>query len=288
MTLPNKIITNIIGGLGNQFFQYATGRAISYKTGLPLVLDISEFENYQLRNFLLNEYNIHAEIISRDTALSFKGENRWQRYLNRFIRKRFIVEKEFAFDSSILDISKPVFLYGYWQSEKYFVEIRDILLKELTLKSPLSGLNLDMATHIQTSQSVALHVRRGDYISGKKNTEKYAICSLDYYKQSIQYFAHSTKNPYFFIFSDDHAWVKENLRIDYPTVFVDHNPPSSACEDLRLMSLCQHQIIANSSFSWWAAWLNPNPNKIVIAPQKWFNDLSINTSDLIPDQWIRL
>jgi len=184
-------------------------------------------------------------------------------------------------------VPKNVFLRGYWQSEKYFIDIADILRQDLMLKSPSSRLNLELAKKIQSSLSVSLHVRRGDYAHDLATHQTHGLLPLDYYRAAINYILRLFSDASFFLFSDDIPWIKENLKIDAPHCYVDHNTPQTDFEDLRLMSLCKHQIIANSSFSWWGAWLCQNPEKVVVAPRQWYR-IEIDTRDLVPEDWIRL
>jgi hypothetical protein len=151
----------------------------------------------------------------------------------------------------------------------------------------LSGKNADIAEQIGRVNAVSLHVRRGDYVKNPKTTATHGLCSLDYYHTAIRYIYETVEQPYFFIFSDDMAWVKEHLKIDAPCQYVDHNQGKESFNDMHLMSLCKHHIIANSSFSWWGAWLNSSPEKIVIAPNKWFANQN-NIKDLLPNDWVTL
>jgi len=181
-----------------------------------------------------------------------------------------------------------IYLEGYWQSEKYFKHIESIIRNDFTYINETDSDNLKILNRIKGSESIAIHFRRGDYINNRKTNEVHGICSMEYYNSAVDYIAQKVSSPYFFIYSDDIEWVKRNLSIKYNKMFVDINTPEKASNDLRLISNCKHQIIANSSFSWWGAWLNQNPEKIVIAPKKWFMDEKRNTSDLIPEKWIRL
>ncbi len=151
-----------------------------------------------------------------------------------------------------------------------------------------NGRNKDIGEMIQSFKSVSLHIRRGDYVSNKVTNQVHGVCDLNYYSHAISYIAERISNTHLFVFSDDPEWAKGNLKTEIPTFFVDNNRADKDYEDLKLMRQCKHNIIANSSFSWWGAWLNQNAGKIVIAPKKWFNDKSINTKDLIPEKWIRL
>ena len=133
-----------------------------------------------------------------------------------------------------------------------------------------------------------MHIRRGDYVSNPTTNKLHGTCSLEYYHNAVDIIAAKVSNPHFFIFSDDHEWARNNFKIDYPLTFVAHNNAGKNYEDMRLMSLCKHHIIANSSFSWWGAWLGSNPKKIVCAPRGWFKDKSLNTNDIIPSDWSRI
>jgi hypothetical protein len=151
----------------------------------------------------------------------------------------------------------------------------------------MAGLNAELKEEIGNTNAVSLHVRRGDYVHNSTNAATYEVCSLDYYRASIRHMAERIQQPKFFIFSDDIAWVKNNLKIDFPHHYVDCNHGEESYNDMRLMSLCQHHIIANSSFSWWGAWLNPNREKIVIAPKNWFA-IERDTRDLYSAGWMTL
>ena len=217
---------------------------------------------------------------------------------NRTKYKQFkLVEDTFQpFDPMVLKAGKNVYLEGYWQSEKYFKEIEYIIRKDLIIKPNLKGRNKDIAKKIVSENSISLHIRRGNYVANPEIFKVHGTCEQEYYYEAIDYITENVKEPYFYIFSDEIEWAKDNFKIEYAHTFVDINigfdgenyQDEKNYEDLRLMSLCKHNIIANSSFSWWGAWLNQNPEKIVIAPKKWFNDESLDTSDLIPNSWIRI
>jgi hypothetical protein len=266
------IITKIIGGLGNQFFQYAAGRHLAEIHHAEFKIDISEFENYEPHAYSLNHFNIIENYASLEEIAELK----------------YMKEKHFHFDPEILHLPDGSYLHGYWQSEKYFAGIAEIIRNELRVKSLLSGRDAEIAEQIGSHDSVSVHIRRADYVT-KKYTELFDPCSLKYYLVSIEQLSRVVKKPHFFVFTDDKAWVRENFQLPYPITFVDHNGPEKNYEDLRLMSQCKHNIIANSSFSWWGAWLNKNPDKMVFTPKKWFSEKARNSSkDIIPDLWIKL
>jgi len=278
------IITRLLGGIGNQMFQYAAGRRLAYIHKTRLRLDISEFSHYKLREFSLDCFNINAEIVSinKISKLWFK--------LFPFKRRPavYYFEKHTQFDPHVLDLPDNTYLSGYWQSEKYFLDIEEIIKREFTPKNLPDKYNMYLLKNINKAESVSIHIRRGDYVSNPQTSAYHGLCSLEYYQKAIQIIRKMVKSPQVFIFSDDIAWAKKNLAIDSPIFYVEHNRGEKDYEDLRLMSACKHNIIANSSFSWWGAWLNKNKNKIVISPRKWFGDPSINTDDLIPPTWIRI
>ncbi|MCK4744844.1 alpha-1,2-fucosyltransferase, partial [Candidatus Parcubacteria bacterium] len=203
------------------------------------------------------------------------------------IRLRLVITKEqhSHFDSKILKLIGNIYLDGYWQSEKYFKNIENSIRKEFTLKNDLQLKAKKLLRKIKNTESISIHIRRNDYISHKPANQYHGVCHLSYYKKAINVIIKKIDDPHFFVFSDDIDWCKKNLKIKFPTIFVEGNKDY---EDLILMSKCKHNIIANSTFSWWGAWLNNNPNKIVIAPKKWFRKKSINTKDLIPKTWIKI
>jgi len=292
--LGNKIIiiTKLQGGLGNQMFQYAIGWNLAKKNNTDLKFDLSFYNKQQKgflkRNYSLNYFNI-KEKIATETEIKKLKKYKWKKGRRHFFHNLFfannsiyIKEKQFNFNPKILKIKNFVYLDGYWQSEKYFENIKNIIRKEFILKNKFQIKDTKLKKTIKNTKSVSLHIRRTDYLIAKKNV--YYSCPLDYYYKAIEKIAKKYSNLHIFVFSDDIKWTKDNLKTKFPITFIGGNKDY---EDLILMSLCKHNIIANSSFSWWGAWLNSNPNKIVIAPKKWFN-ITINTDDLIPNSWIKI
>jgi len=301
------IITKIQGGLGNQMFQYAVGRNLAIKNDTELKFDNSFFNTISAdtpRIFVLDKFNISGNIISDNELKKIKRSNLQGRSLSkRVISKilkiteaikpirfrRFVGFGDIIFHPEVLQIKtkKTVYLAGNWPTHKYFKEINSIIQNDFSLKNDLSNQAKLILNKIKNTEAVSIHIRRGDYILNNKTSSLHGgICTLDYYEQAIKIIEQKTNNPEFFIFSDDIEWVKENLKINHPVTYVSGNGIPDY-EELVLMSHCQHNIIANSTFSWWGAWLNQNPNKIVIAPEKWFNS-DTDIRDLIPETWIKL
>ena len=295
------IIVKLWGGLGNQMFQYAAARRLSLVNETQLKLDLSWFQKVPSgdtpRPYDLNVFNTVQNVASPAEVKALRGIDirRWPKVVKRFlqgtglfINKSYVMEKHYHLDPEILDIHGDVYLDGYWQSARYFSDEERLIRQEFTIKIPPDLANREVADIIRNVEAVSLHVRRGDYVSDHKAGLHHGISPLAYYKKAISEIISRVENPHFFVFSDEPEWVKRNLSIDHPGTYVEHNGPEKGFEDLRLMSLCRHHIIAKSSFSWWGAWLAVHQEKIVIAPKNWFSEASIDTSDLIPDGWIRI
>lgn len=289
------IITKLIGGLGNQMFQYAAGRRAAYVNNTSLKLDITGYEN-QLditpRKYMLHIFNIQENFASESEINKLKKNSFIWKVFRKispvFQNYSYIKEKHNYFNPNILNISDNSYLEGYWGSEKYFSDIEDIIRKDFTPKNKPDKATIELIQRIKNCNSVSVHVRRSDYVMDKKTHDFHGVCGLGYYKKSILLITKKVTNPSFFIFSDDPNWCKVNLRLQSPTIYVTHNLGNKDYEDMRLMSTCKHNIIANSSFSWWGAWLNKNKDKIVIAPKKWFKDKLTDTKDLIPKSWMKI
>lgn len=306
MTNKKKIIVRLSGGIGNQMFQYATSRAISFRNNGDLLLDLASFKKTGStdtpREFSLNNFNIWGRAAGISGILDIGLPNmedvsilgkikrkifRTAEYFSPLHKKKFIVEPAFTFCPDILKIENNCYLSGVWQSEKYFKDVEGVLKKEFTLKNKPSVETKNWIEKVAGCNSVSIHIRRGDYINNPKTNQFHGVCSLEYYNDAIKLISQKINDPVFFIFSDDIDWAKANLKIDYPIFYVsDKKTPDY--EELAIMSKCRHNIIANSSFSWWGAWLNENPDKIAIAPKKWFAGGNTDTKDLIPPSWTKL
>jgi hypothetical protein len=290
------VVSNIIGGLGNQMFQYAASLAIVRKSGAQLKLDTSNFQGYELHHGyeLRRVFDINTPIASREEVESILGwksnsfiRKLYRRIFKGMVQSNYVIEPTFTYWANVYQLADMAYLEGYWQSEKYFAEIASEVRERFTFKVALEDKNLELSHLINTSNSVGLHVRRGDYVSNTANSKVYYQCSMDYYNRAIESVAKAVNNPVFFVFSDDIKWAKDNLNVDYEFVFIDHNRGEGSYVDMQLMSLCKHNIIANSTFSWWGAWLNTNPKKIVYSPKEWFVN-GRSSDDLIPEYWNRI
>lgn len=286
-----QIIVKLNGGLGNQMFQWALGRRIQVSTDMDVYLDMSYFENNYARPYQLNVFNLQPTFV-KDPLTKLKLAVIWtfRDFLKgqNFFGITLYSEKHFHFDRNIARIRSNTYIEGFFQSELYFKAIENQLRADFDFKPTADIENERLISKISLLNAVSLHIRRGDYVQKERYKNQYATCSLDYYKRGVEYIAQRYPNPTLFIFSDDIDWAKKNLKLPYECVFVSHNKGEKSYEDMRLMSFCKHNIIANSSFSWWGAWLNNNQEKIVIAPQRWFNDTNIIQTDVIPQSWIRL
>lgn len=283
-----------MGGLGNQLFQYAYGRSLSLKYGADLFLDDSFFADYEWHDYSLKPFHLAAALASADECAALKTQPTGLMF--RICKKLgwandpFIQESGLQYNEIYQRIKPSAYLSGYWQSELYFAAVADAIRKELRIVIPPSEANAAMLQRIQQSNAVALHFRRGNFVNVPEVNKVHGTCSPEYYQAAIAYMCKRVTNPVFYVFSDDLAWAKAHLDMQYPTVFVDLNDAAHDYEDLRLMQHCKHQITANSTFSWWGAWLNEHPEKIVIAPKQWFADPVKNqqTINLVPESWVRL
>jgi hypothetical protein len=291
------IISYLSGGIGNQLFQFAMGLSMAKRKNIELLFDVNSFRWDNLREFELQKLGIDYNIASDE--LIFKIKNTPSNFISK-IKKRlnieipyyqqsYIKEQDFEYDLNFQKFnSNNVYFEGYWQSENYFRDIRGSILKSITFDN-LSNECLEFKNNISKSlNSVSLHIRRGDYAQNPETNEYHGLMGINYYKSSIEILNSKLNNPTFFVFSDDKSYAKSLF--DGKENFIVIDSKFEDYEELFLMSKCEHQIIANSSFSWWGAWLNQNKNKNVIAPKNWFKnqEMQSKTKDLIPKEWMRI
>jgi len=276
------IYVKLLGGLGNQMFQYALGRHLSIKNNDSLTLDLTELLkrdgiNYTPREFELDVFNIKYA----DKVLPGERRGFNERFAFKYLTRK-LNENGHTFDKKVLNLKGNLLLNGYWQNVKYFKSIGDIIRQDFTLKDGVSGTSA-VIKKISSVNSVSVHFRLGDYLTNPNARNFHGILETDYYKRAIAKINELVAAPHFFIFSDDVNWVKENFVFEQEHTFISHEGHAAA--DMQLMSACKHHIIANSSFSWWGAWLDPNPDKIVLAPKKWF---TTNPTEIVPETWMQI
>jgi hypothetical protein len=294
------VIANIFGGLGNQMFQYATARAVALRSGARLLLDLGDMEGrrHEIHNGF--ELDRHFRIKARRATqaeirdllgVSYTGFARrvLRRPAFRLLRsRRLVVEPHFHYWHGIRDVRAPCYLHGYWQSHRYFEEIADELRRDFSPAHDIPPRVADLLEQVRSTRSVSLHIRRGDYVKNPRTSKFHGNLGESYYHEAVTLVREKVGNIELFIFSDDLNWVRREMRFDVPAHYVDGNVGDASYLDMLLMSNCSHNIIANSTFSWWAAWLNGNAGKIVICPKRWFADEAVDTRDVCPDWMHRI
>jgi hypothetical protein len=294
------IIVRLRGGLGNQLFQFAAAYSLAQQKNVPLKADLYTYTKHPYRKYELRHFNIALPEATREEVHRFTGSNFISRYLNKknnyFNCPEVFAQPHYHFYEDFFSLPVPIYLSGYWQSEKYFSAVSDSLRKMIVPSKPLDQRNADLVSTVRACDSVAVHIRRSDYTTAGF----FHPMSLDYYTRAFEAVDEKISHPRYFVFSDDIAWSKQQLSHLADVTFVDHNKGDDSFKDLVLMSSCRHQVIANSTFSWWAAWLNDFKDKTVIAPATWFHNTWLakkepvypsryyNTRDLIPPGWTRL
>jgi len=302
------IVSWLTGGLGNQMFQYAAGLALAERRRTVLKLDVSWFREYSEHEahnrYALSCLNVSEQFATQEEINRLRGvpltrTERWSLALARRLRlrayERLLAQSgrshhppTFAFYPEFFDLPDNTHLGGMFQSEKFFAPVANLLRLQFTFRYPPPPNVAALAERIRSSPSVALHFRRGDYVRNSDFAKNIGTLGVDYYRAALHLLKERNPHATVYVFSDDIDAIAREFPIDGPHEFVrcvDHWHP---WDKIRLMSLCEHIAIANSTFSWWAAWLNPSPNKLVIAPDPWFNNGSLDDRDIVPAPWIRL
>lgn len=290
------IVTRLEGGLGNQLFQYAIGRRLALQRQQRLKLDISRYHDTVVtettRAYRLHHLAIEADIATPSENQAFTDTRpvmRVQRKLTRTLNLHggFITlneQKNFSYDASVFEQRGHLRLIGFWQHRDYVAPIMDMLRREFAIVTPPTFINQAALNGIAAAPvSVSVHIRRGDYVSAPNASAVYGLLPLTYYERAAEKVLRHAPDAHFFVFSDDPAWAREHLRLPAPMRVFDHNDPDHDYDDLRLMIACQHHIIANSTFSAWAAWLSAHPEKRVYAPQRWF--VRVPSATWLPQDW---
>lgn len=290
------VIIRVTGGLGNQLFQFAMGLSIEETLGYQVKYDLSDYKIVGSRKFDLDKFVSNFQIasieeIERNNNVLQKVKFKifqWVGFPFGLKGLKYYLERNFQYDEKVFDIANEVYLSGYWQSDRYFVNHRVKLLERIKISDSHSPDCIKYLKQIRSSNSVSIHVRRGDYVSNSKVKSIYTTCDLGYYEKAIQSLSAQFEDLTFFVFSDDMEWVTSHFSKFERMIFVNVNLGDTAFEDLKLMSNCKHNIIANSTFSWWAAWLNQHEGKVVIAPKSWYTQIWRNSTNLVPADWHRL
>ncbi|MCW2601820.1 MAG: glycosyl transferase family 11 [Frankiales bacterium] len=295
------VIVRLYGGLGNQMFQYAAARALAHRLGSVLKLDLGWFDTQDQRHYGLNAFRVWENLadpaeIADITGRTFSRSERLALVIASTLRSRHAArllsargtllreQRNFEFDARLATATGHLYMDGYWQSHKYFEHIRQIILREFDVQYEQPDRDRELSASIDTGNSIAVHVRRGDYATNSRAHEVHGLCTLDYYRNAIDFMIARVEEPSFFFFSDDPEWVKQNIAMPERTTVIDSDVTRLDCDDMRLMSKCAHHVIANSTFSWWGAWLAKRPGQLVVAPQQWFRT-QVAPVDLFPSHW---
>ncbi len=284
------IVMRMRGGLGNQLFQYACGRAAALRLGTELALDLRDWARSQPFPFYLSHFTGAAKTVPPERLPPGRGMGAAE-FLRAVFGPKLRTYREAlpGYDAGIESVADGTLLKGYWQSERYFADYKAAIRADLRFAAPSTGETARLIEEIGDCQAVSLHIRRGDYVSNAKFNSLMGVTGLEYYKTAADLIAEQMMEaPVFYAFSDDPVWVQENLSLPFEVRLVNHNDSGTAHEDLRLMSACRHHVIANSTFSWWGAWLNPSERKLVAAPKQWYADSVAESPDITPDSWYRI
>lgn len=284
------IITAINGGLGNQLFQYAAGLSLASKHQVPLKIHTQFKPTDTKRSLGLSHFNVDLQEATTEEIDQLFPKSSLSRAIQSFLPapfKHFYKEKIFAYQDSFEKLGAAVYLKGYWQSEKYFSGIVEQLKIALTLKPTYYQNIQELILALKNTESVSIHVRKGDYLK-QPYADYYADLDHRYYNNALSELLKSNSNLQLFVFTDDPEWVNNNLHISLPYTLISGVQTQTLYEDFEAMRSCKYHIIANSSFSWWTAWLSDRKDKQVIAPLKWFKNGPLDTHDLIPKSWLIL
>ncbi|MDQ6814473.1 MAG: alpha-1,2-fucosyltransferase [Bacteroidota bacterium] len=307
-------------GLGNQMFQYAAGKSLALHKKVPLKLDVSSYEGYGLRKFELDAFfDLETEKATKDEVAQYQIKQPVKSVWNKILpnhrmhfyrmpyeeaaikrnvlqltellapshKRRTYIEPNYHYNHHFFKAGNNVLLIGYWMSWRYFQHFENEIRQDFKIKTDLVTHLYDIRNEILKNNSVSIHIRRGDFML-RKNVQLHGIIPIDFYQKAIQEIARATTSVHLYVFSDDIEWARKNFKTTFPVTFVSSEVTQTAVEDFYLMSICKHNIIANSTFSWWAAFLNSNPDKIVVAPKKWYDKTMYDYKDVYPQSWLLL
>lgn len=277
------IFVDIMGGLGNQLFQYAAAKSLAIDKNTELLINLEDYEKEDAKKVDHVEFKLNHFNIDLDNMITTPDEIKNYGNVNEIIEP--LSSHNFVNYINLNKYESNIHLKGYWQDERYFKHNSNAIKHDLTITTPPNKRNKSLLDEINNSESICLSFRRGEYLDSYF-IGQYGICTKDYYKNAIKFISKIVEKPVFFIFSDDTDWITDNVKLDYPTIPVNINGVGYEYEELRLMANCNHFILANSSFSWWGAWLSNNINKKVFAPTPWFN--SFTKQHILCPDWIHL
>ncbi|MDF2455962.1 MAG: hypothetical protein K0R51_1955 [Cytophagaceae bacterium] len=286
------IVVKLQGGLGNQMFQYAMGRALSELHESPLELDLDflldrsiKSDTFTFRGYDLDVFSLQVEIADKGQEFKYSAQTVWDKIKSGFKTKHRYKEPFFQYDANALLQQPDVYLDGYWQSPNYFKNIEQQLRLDFKFRYPIGKDSEPLHDKINTTDSICVNIRRDDFLTNSYH----GVCGMNYFNPAIELMTEKLDNPHLFVFTDDHQWCIDHFKSDIPMdiVGVEHNGVKYS-NKLQLMTSCKHFIIPNSTFAWWAVWLSNKKDSLVIAPKNWFADPSIDTSDLIPAHWLRV
>jgi len=291
-----SIIVRVLGGLGNQMFQYAAGIAMAQLHGARALLHLGDLNDrtshggYALaKTFGLQAPEATNAELQAVLGLAYPLRRVMLHRKAGWLRSsRIVVEPHFAYWDGLRAVQPPYYLAGYWQAPRYFAGHEPEVRAAFSFAWEASPAVAELARRIGSCEAVSVHVRRGDYVTNPGMAKLHGVLPLDYYERALRVVAERVERPTFFVFSDDTAWARANVRVAGETHFVGADARTNAREDLRLMTLCRHHIIANSTFSWWGAWLATHPQQVACAPLRWFAGDQQDVSTLFPPGWVRV
>lgn len=295
----STLFLQLTGGLGNQMFQYAAGLALSRSLGMQLALDYVGSACDTPRNYELGRLQVEACLAEQSAVARFlAAPSRLARIGRRLLpsclrpsawQPQIVRENGFPWQPIDLDPSRDAYMTGYWQTERYFSDIAHLLRTQFTPAMTARPATLALLAAIRGDDAVSVHVRRGDYASNPQARMYHGVLGPEYYRAAVTRIEALGSGWRYYVFSDDPAWVRAELRIGVPFLVVDRDVAGAPEWDLVLMAACRHHVIANSTFSWWGAWLDPRPDKRVVAPRRWFAGPNApDTRDLVPAHWLRV
>ena len=291
------IISRLYGGLGNQMFQYAAGRALALRSGVPLQVDIYDLVDRTPReDFVHRDCDLGLLMAPLDFAsLADLGRacekprslvtRATLRYRKETLRKNRFQEKDQQFLPELIDAQKRIaYLVGYWHDERYFSDCKEVIARDFAMRGDHVS---DFAEPIVNSESVCLHVRRADFVNISAELEYRTQCGEDYYRQAIDAITEKQQDVRIFGFSDDVEWCEQNMKLQHPITWIPESEAGvKGGTHFWLMRQCKHFIIPNSTFAWWAAWLSENPSKMVVCPKQWYNTPEDQSEGFLPNDWI--